>query len=94
VAELRALRLGRNSGQTAALDAGFRAALGEIVVTLDADLQNDPADIPSLLRKLDEGGHLEGPPEVQTFSLGDVVVLKNHDYVPLTRDALELGIEE
>ncbi len=43
----------RNSGQSAALDAGFRHARGGIVVTLDADLQNDPADIPRLLEKMD-----------------------------------------
>lgn len=52
---VRILRHRRNAGQSAALAAGFRAARGEIVVTLDADLQNDPADIPRLLAKLDEG---------------------------------------
>lgn len=50
---VRVLRQRRNSGQSAALDAGFRHARGEIVVTLDADLQNDPADIPRLLERLD-----------------------------------------
>ncbi len=45
----------RNMGQTAALSAGFRYALGEVIVTLDADCQNDPADIPRLLAKLEEG---------------------------------------
>src|SRR3954447_22614703 len=45
----RVVRQRRNTGQSAALDAGFRAARGAIVVTLDADLQNDPADIPRLL---------------------------------------------
>ena len=54
VPELRAIGFQRNCGQTAALDAGFREARGAIVVTLDADLQNDPADIPSLLEKLGE----------------------------------------
>jgi glycosyltransferase involved in cell wall biosynthesis len=49
------LRLARNYGQTAALAAGFDAARGAIIVTLDADGQNDPADIPALLAKLDEG---------------------------------------
>lgn len=39
-----------NAGQSAALSAGFQQAAGEIIITLDADLQNDPADIPSLLR--------------------------------------------
>jgi dolichol-phosphate mannosyltransferase len=49
---LRVLRLRRNSGQTAALDAGIRAARAPIVVTMDADLQNDPHDIPRLLAAL------------------------------------------
>ena len=51
---LRVLALEKNSGQTAALDAGWRAARGRFVVSLDADLQNDPADIPTMMRKLDE----------------------------------------
>jgi glycosyltransferase involved in cell wall biosynthesis len=50
---LRIVRQRRNSGQSAALDAGARFARGGIVVTLDADLQNDPADIPRLLEKMD-----------------------------------------
>ena len=49
---LRALRFKERRGQTAAMDAGFRNAAGEIVVTLDADLQNNPADIPRLLDAL------------------------------------------
>ena len=51
--ELRALRLLKNSGQSAALGAAFQAARGNIFVTLDADGQNDPADIPALVAKLD-----------------------------------------
>jgi glycosyltransferase involved in cell wall biosynthesis len=51
---VRCLRLKSNAGQTAAMTAGFRSARGEVVITLDADLQNDPADIPLLLEKLDE----------------------------------------
>ncbi len=46
---LRAVLFRENRGQTAAFDAGFRNARGDIVVTMDADLQNDPADIPKLL---------------------------------------------
>lgn len=46
--------LNRNYGQSTALDAGFRAATGDIVVTLDGDGQNDPADIPLLLSTLEE----------------------------------------
>jgi glycosyltransferase involved in cell wall biosynthesis len=45
----------RNHGQSAAFDAGFRHASGDVVVTMDADRQNDPADIPGLLAMLDEG---------------------------------------
>lgn len=44
--------LNRNYGQSIALDAGFKAAQGEIIITLDGDLQNDPQDIPKLLEKL------------------------------------------
>jgi len=52
---VRVIRFRRNFGQTAALSAGFARARGEVVVALDADLQNDPADIPMLVAKLDEG---------------------------------------
>jgi dolichol-phosphate mannosyltransferase len=51
--ELRLLRLVKNSGQSAALGAAFRAARGGIFITLDADGQNDPADIPALVAKLE-----------------------------------------
>ncbi|BAZ52526.1 glycosyl transferase family protein [Nostoc sp. NIES-4103] len=53
--DLKAVILRRNYGQTAAMSAGFNYALGKAIVTLDADLQNDPADIPMLLAKLEEG---------------------------------------
>lgn len=52
---VRVIRFRRNFGQTAAFAAGFDRARGEIVITMDADLQNDPADIPLLLAKIDEG---------------------------------------
>jgi glycosyltransferase involved in cell wall biosynthesis len=52
---VRVLRLRRNFGQTAAFSAGFDHARGEVIVTSDGDLQNDPADIPALVAKLDEG---------------------------------------
>ena len=54
--ELRILAFERNAGQTAAFAAGFRAAAAPIVVTLDADLQNDPADIPRLVETLQRLG--------------------------------------
>jgi dolichol-phosphate mannosyltransferase len=51
---LRVLALEKNSGQTAALDAAWRGAEGRLVVSLDADLQNDPADIPAMMQKLEQ----------------------------------------
>jgi glycosyltransferase involved in cell wall biosynthesis len=52
---LKVVRLRRNFGQTAALSAGFHEAQGDVVVSLDGDLQHDPSDIPALLAKIDEG---------------------------------------
>jgi glycosyltransferase involved in cell wall biosynthesis len=52
---LRAVFFRRNFGQTAAFDAGFRHASGDVIVTMDGDLQNDPHDIPAMIAKLDEG---------------------------------------
>jgi glycosyltransferase involved in cell wall biosynthesis len=52
---VKIIRFRRNFGQTAAFAAGFDLAQGDIVITMDADLQNDPADIPKLLEKIDEG---------------------------------------
>jgi dolichol-phosphate mannosyltransferase len=52
---VRVVRLRRNVGKAAALAAGFAESAGEIVVTIDGDLQDDPAEIPRLLAKLDEG---------------------------------------
>lgn len=52
---VRAIRFRRNFGQTAAFSAGFKHARGDVIITLDADLQNDPADIPLLLDKMEEG---------------------------------------
>jgi glycosyltransferase involved in cell wall biosynthesis len=52
---VRVVRLRRNFGKSAALAAGFEQARGDVVVTIDADLQDDPAEIPRLLAKLEEG---------------------------------------
>jgi dolichol-phosphate mannosyltransferase len=52
---VRVVRLRRNVGKAAALDAGFREIEGDVVVTIDGDLQDDPVEIPRLLAKLDEG---------------------------------------
>ncbi|RMH06546.1 MAG: glycosyltransferase [Aquificota bacterium] len=52
---VKLIRFRRNYGQTAALYAGFQHANGDVIITMDADLQNDPEDIPLLLEKLEEG---------------------------------------
>jgi glycosyltransferase involved in cell wall biosynthesis len=52
---VRVIQFRRNFGQTAAFAAGFALARGRVIVTSDADLQNDPRDIPALVKKLDEG---------------------------------------
>ncbi|HZE14507.1 MAG TPA: glycosyltransferase family 2 protein, partial [Mycobacterium sp.] len=52
---VRIVRFRRNYGQTAAFTAGFDRARGDTIITMDADLQNDPADIPALMLKIAEG---------------------------------------
>lgn len=54
-ARVRLIRMRRNFGQTAAMAAGFAFASGDVIVTMDADRQNDPRDIPKLLEKIGEG---------------------------------------
>lgn len=51
---LRVITLRRNSGQTAALDAGFKATKGELVVSLDGDLQNDPSNVPEMIKYMED----------------------------------------
>lgn len=51
---LRVIRMAKNGGQSAAFEAGFESARGEVIATIDADLQNDPEEIPRLLPMLDE----------------------------------------
>src|SRR5437868_4436672 len=53
---LRILRMSKNGGQSAAFEAGFKAARGEVIATIDADLQNDPEEIPRLLPLLGGAG--------------------------------------
>jgi glycosyltransferase involved in cell wall biosynthesis len=55
VENLHAVKFRKNYGQTSAMVAGFEYARGEIIVTMDGDLQNDPSDIPKLIEKLNEG---------------------------------------
>lgn len=62
---VKVVRLRRNFGKAAALAAGFRYAEGDVVVTIDSDLQDDPAEIPRLLAKLDEGFDLVSGWKVQ-----------------------------
>jgi glycosyltransferase involved in cell wall biosynthesis len=54
-ARLKVIRLRRNFGQTAALSAGFDEARGQVIVSMDGDLQHDPEDLPALLEKIDQG---------------------------------------
>lgn len=93
--DLRGVILRRNYGQTAAMAAGFSHARGQVIVTLDGDLQNDPADIPILLAKLDEGYDLVSgwrknrqdatltrliPSKIANWLIGQVTGVKLHDY--------------
>ncbi|MEM1168590.1 MAG: glycosyltransferase family 2 protein [Cyanobacteria bacterium P01_H01_bin.35] len=93
--DLKAVILRRNYGQTAAMAAGFKYANGKVVVTLDGDLQNDPADIPLLLSKLDEGYDLVSgwrknrqddavtrllPSKIANWIIGRVTGVNLHDY--------------
>ena len=64
-ARIRVIQFRRNFGQTAALSAGFDHARGKIVIAIDADLQNDPADIPRMIEKLEDILHRERMVELQ-----------------------------
>jgi glycosyltransferase involved in cell wall biosynthesis len=92
---VRVIRFRRNFGQTAALSAGFRHARGEIIVAMDADLQNDPADIPMLLDKLKEGYDVVSgwrkkrhddaltrllPSKVANWMISTITDVRLHDY--------------
>lgn len=91
---LKLVQLRRNYGQTAAMAAGFDHARGEIVVPMDGDLQNDPADIGALLEKIDEGydvvsgwrrerqdGALRRiPSRIANWLIGRVTGVRLHDY--------------
>ena len=92
---VRLIRLRKNFGQTAALSAGFDHARGEVIITLDADLQNDPQDFGLLLAKLDEGFDLVAgwrvkrkdkfltrrfPSAVANWLISRITKIKLHDY--------------
>lgn len=93
--DLCAIVFRRNYGQTAAMAAGFHYATGEAIVSLDADLQNDPADIPALIDKLAEGYDMVSgwrrhrqdnaitrllPSKIANWLIGRVTGVKLHDY--------------
>ena len=91
---LKLLRLRRNFGQTAALSAGFDHARGAVIVPMDGDLQNDPADIRALLEKIDEGYDVVSgwrrdrkdgpvrrlPSQMANWLIGRVTGVRLHDY--------------
>ena len=92
---LKAIILRRNYGQTPAMAAGFTESQGNVIITLDGDLQNDPADIPILLAKLDEGYDLVSgwrkhrqddaltrllPSKIANMLIGKITGVKLHDY--------------
>ncbi|WP_319422638.1 glycosyltransferase family 2 protein [Pleurocapsa sp. FMAR1] len=93
--DLKAVILRRNYGQTPAMAAGFGLAEGKVIVTLDGDLQNDPADIPMLLAKLNEGYDLVSgwrknrqdaaltrllPSKIANLIIAKVTGVRLHDY--------------
>jgi len=93
--DLKAVILRRNYGQTPAMAAGFNYATGQVIVTLDGDLQNDPNDIPLLLAKLEEGYDLVSgwrknrqddrvkrllPSKIANWLIAKVTGVKLHDY--------------
>ncbi|HBE49488.1 MAG TPA: glycosyltransferase, partial [Cyanobacteria bacterium UBA11369] len=93
--DLRVVLLRRNYGQTAAMAAGFDCARGRVIVTLDGDLQNDPADIPLLIGKLQEGYDMVSgwrknrqdaavtrllPSKIANWLIGQITGVKLHDY--------------
>jgi len=92
---VRVIRFRKNFGQTAAMSAGFEHAQGEIIIALDADLQNDPADIPMLIEKLEQGYDVVSgwrkirhdnavtrllPSKIANWIIGCITGVKLHDY--------------
>ena len=92
---VRVICFRKNFGQTAALSAGFSHARGEIIVALDADLQNDPADIPKIISKLNEGFDVVSgwrrkrhdkaltrrlPSKIANWLISTITGVKLHDY--------------
>lgn len=92
--QVHGIKLRRNFGKAAALSAGFEAACGDLVFTMDADLQDDPAEIPNLIAKLDEGfdvisgwkkirhdpWHKVGPSRVFNWLISKLTKVELHDH--------------
>jgi glycosyltransferase involved in cell wall biosynthesis len=93
--KVRVIEFRRNFGQTAAMAAGIDNALGEVIVTIDADMQNDPADIPKLLDFIDQGNDVASgwrvdrkdtlltrtiPSRVANWIISKVTGVRLHDY--------------
>ena len=92
---IRIIRFRKNFGQTAALSAGFAHARGKVIVAIDADLQNDPADIPEMIAKLDKGFDVVSgwrkkrhdnaitrllPSKIANWLISRITGVKLHDY--------------
>ncbi len=92
---VRLIRFRRNFGQTAAMSAGFKYSRGKIIIPMDADGQNDPADIPKLVKKLDEGYDIVSgwrkerkdnavtrtlPSRIANWMIGKITGIRLHDY--------------
>ena len=93
--KIRVIRFRKNFGQTAALSAGFTYARGNIIAAIDADLQNDPADIPKIIDKLEEGFDVVSgwrkkrhdkvitrllPSKIANWLISKITGVKLHDY--------------
>ena len=94
-ARIRVICFRKNFGQTAALSAGFAHARGKVIVAIDADLQNDPADIPKMIARLDEGFDVVSgwrkkrhdnavtrllPSKIANWLISRITGVKLHDY--------------
>jgi dolichol-phosphate mannosyltransferase len=89
--DITSIRLRRNFGKAAALDVGVRAAIADIIITMDADLQDDPSEIPNFLSKLDEGYDVvSGWKEVRKDKADKVLPSKVFNYVTASLTGVQL----
>lgn len=95
VAHVKVISLRKNFGQTASMSAGFDHAQGEVIISMDGDLQNDPADIPKLLKGIEDGYDIVSgwrvnrkdklllrrvPSVIANWLIGKITGVKLHDY--------------